>query len=194
MKKIVGIFFLLCATTCVSAQHDSLEIKLISYRVPIRFDIGQYSEYAGTDVYSLLFDLWYKEKIGPAEYNQMTTGLWNAATAGKIKVYDPLEIEIKGNELVMNKIISKKDLIKNNTTSENYTFNRDYPPYEPYDTVLVSKFDPTSILYLEFFERWTINKSTMEIKKQVLAFGPVQRLYAGGEPIGYRVVFYVKME
>jgi len=91
----------------------------------------------------------------------------DAVKSGEITAYDisntdELLIPITYNEIVGRQI---------DTTYT--TMRRPYPPYEEYDTVIITEFDPTKIMRLRIKEDWYFDKGRSQMLVRILAMCPV---------------------
>ncbi len=196
MKKLISTTLVLFSLSAY-AQKGNLNVDLISYRVPIRYSIDAEIDPENVrsyDVYTELFSDWYRNKIGPAEYNLFTTGLYEAATTGKITVYDPFLTTVKGTKVSFT-ILSVDEVKSIGTSRDTTQISYPFPPYDLHDTVFVSDFDLNSIMAIDFLETWTINSTSMKMAKKIIAFAPVMAVYDRNTGIlrGMVPMFWVKM-
>lgn len=194
MKKIISIIYLSFISTLVA---QNVNIELISYRVPIKYSLDAQvdpDKVSSDEVYTELFEQWYRNKIGPVEYDLFIHGVYEAATTGKIKVYDPFQTEVKGTKVSFTSMSA--EYVKSIGSAHDTTqIAYPYPPYDLHDTVFVAEFDINTIVAIDFLEVWTINTKTFDMKKKIIAFAPVMACYSRYNGIfeGMLPMFWVKM-
>ncbi|MCK5838986.1 MAG: hypothetical protein KAG99_04010, partial [Bacteroidales bacterium] len=75
------------------------------------------------------------------------------------------------------------------------TFQRAYPPYELFDTIVEEKIEIRDITRFRFLEEWYFNDKTLEIEKKVLGIAPVVRRYdENGNLRGHMPLFWVYLD
>ncbi len=194
MKKIlIGLFFLFA----ISAYcQNNIDIKLIRSRVILK---SADEILSGNDYYKYLPSLKYKGvtdyTTGSGKWDSLARNAYDLALNGKITVYDPFSVEILGSEVRFPYAMSPKEVYQAFNWSDSTTIIRPYPPYEEVDTVFAGFFDPSKVVALDFYETWTINSKTMDIKKKIIALCPVlaRYNYTSGEFLGLMPMFWIKM-
>lgn len=196
MKKLLVIFFL-SLTICSYSQNGNITVQLISYKVIIKpFNGGitdQYKNY-GLDLSGSVIDEGVKNNMGLQLSSQFATNIYTNAISGKLVVYDPYSVEIFASEMKFPRVLTPKEVESSVNWVDTAQIQRPYPPYEIVDTVLRSVFSPEEIVAIEFFETWSINEKTMDIKKKIIAIAPLIARYDGYENfIYFEKLFFVKM-
>ena len=82
-----------------------------------------------------------------------------------------------------------KSLIKIDTLQQ----QRSEPPYDTYDTVIVTPFDPTSVRQIRVKEDWFFDKQRSVLDVRILGLCPITEKYdpATGEFKGYSPLFWI---
>ncbi len=91
-------------------------------------------------------------------------------TAYETSNTDELLVPITYNE-IMGKL--------NDTSS--ITFKRTYYPYEDYDSVIISQFDPGSVMKLRIKEDWYFDKQRSQMMVRIIAVCPVRTVEVNGQ-------------
>ncbi len=168
MKPIIFIFLL----TAVFFQGYAQTItERIEYTVTIRSQ-----EASDAD--------WFTNNIEAGGRMPWLKSLLKDVRAGKIKAFDPLSEDFS-KPLTLTEI--DRIIVSTDTVS---TLSPD-PPYDPIETVTKRELDPSEIDRVKFRERWSYD-AKKGLKKEVVAFAPMQRAYINGEYIGDRILFWVK--
>lgn len=196
MKKILFSIVVLLSST-LNAQKGNINVELISYRVPIAYSIYGTEDPSSLDPYSVyqeMFSNWYREKFDPSTYNLFVHQVYDAATTGKITVYDPYLLEIKGSKVSFT-AMQVNDVKNIGSFTDTVMIQDPYPPYEMHDTVFTAVFDVYNILAIDFLETWMINSGTLKMTKKVIAFAPVMAVYDRNTGVlkGMAPMFWVKM-
>jgi gliding motility associated protien GldN len=72
-------------------------------------------------------------------------------------------------------------LINRETDSVVQTLRRSYPPYDEYDTVIVSQFDPSRVMRLRVKEDWYFDKQRSQLMVRIVALCPVLMVERDGQ-------------
>ena len=73
------------------------------------------------------------------------------------------------------------------------TLLRTYPPYEEYDTMIVSSITYRDIIKIRFLEEWKWDPVTLEMEKKILAIGPVTKKEIAGENFN-QLLFWISLD
>lgn len=104
--------------------------------------------------------------------------LFRSAQGGSMNIYKPYD--------VIDYLLYYKDKLEPASANEcadlfdhtdTMMFQRPDPPYDEYDSVVRQTLDPKTCGLFRFQEKWLINPSTMEIKKEVISFTPAQIVF-----------------
>lgn len=63
------------------------------------------------------------------------------------------------------------------------TLTRPYPPYDEYDTVIFTEFDPTKVMRIRVKEDWYFDKQRSQMMCRIIGLCPVMMKERGGEEI-----------
>lgn len=85
-----------------------------------------------------------------------------AITAYEVSITDELLVPLNYQEILARQI----DTIHR-------TFNRSTPPYEEYDTVIYSEFDPNKVTRIRIKEDWYFDKKKSQMLVRIIAICPV---------------------
>ena len=85
-----------------------------------------------------------------------------AITAYEISATDELLVPLNYQEILARQI-----------DTVHRTFNRPYPPYEEYDTVIYSEFDPNKVTRIRIKEDWYFDKKKSQMLVRIIAICPV---------------------
>ncbi|MDD3636395.1 MAG: gliding motility protein GldN [Bacteroidales bacterium] len=77
--------------------------------------------------------------------------------------------------------MSYNQLIERETDSSRQTLRRSYPPYDEYDTVIVSRFDPSRVMRLRVKEDWYFDKQRSQLMVRIIALCPVLMVERDGQ-------------
>ncbi len=160
MKKNVFFVFaslvLFAAVSCT--QHDDSKNVLterIQYDVPIK----------NPDPNA---NWWVQNLVGP-DREALVIQIFNKAKSGEIAVYDYFNSPLTPNE-VQN--MGVDTLIQ--------TLKRNVPPYDEYDTTIITSLKTGDVTKLRFLEEWKMDDQGLLIEKRVLGMAPVKMVdYAG---------------
>lgn len=69
--------------------------------------------------------------------------------------------------------LTYNQIIERETNSVVRTLKRSYPPYDEYDTVIVTQFDETRVMRLRVKEDWYFDKQRSQLMVRIIALCPV---------------------
>lgn len=185
MKKIVlfalpvGIFILFLFS-CQNGKNDK-HIERPDNKVVLA-DLIQY------DVFIKNPDPdqeWYVQNMEGRDRDQFVKRIMYAANSGDHRLYNyffntPLTPE------EINAIFNKTDSV---------TMQRPSPPYDWYDTVMVSKLNEKDITKVRFLEEWYIDKEKLIIEKKIVGIAPLLENYNEyGDFRGYIPMFWMYLD
>lgn len=182
MKQIsVAVFIIFSAYLSCFSQGETSDNKILTHEIIYNVRINNFYDmvqYEG-DTYS-----WKNEHIFAPYRTTFLTKLYDAACSGKLNITDTNNNPVKGKDL-------KETLRKYDSL---VIFNPE-PPYDIYDAIICSDFDPLTISGLQFKEKWTYNPATMEIYKKVLAYAPLVEVYSpySGDFLYLKPVFWINL-
>ena len=85
-----------------------------------------------------------------------------AITAYEVSITDELLVPLNYQEILARQI-----------DTVHRTFNRSTPPYEEYDTVIYSEFDPNKVTRIRIKEDWYFDKKKSQMLVRIIAICPV---------------------
>jgi hypothetical protein len=152
---------LLCGTVTPQNNNSkaggSVQVKEITYDVGINnHDLMR--EYGPEG----MADQWFRDNIEASTRCAWLNELFAAGTAGKLSLTDT-------NGRALNRVESMHMFYYCDTIR----VVKPQPPYDEFDTVLCSYINPQKVVALRFRESWTMNTTTMEITKKVIAMAPL---------------------
>ncbi|MFA8301392.1 MAG: hypothetical protein ACEPOV_14590 [Hyphomicrobiales bacterium] len=152
MKTFVRLILLLSVITLVSCKNESKNNVVLAKK--IQYDVSIKSPDSN-------YDWWIQNLVGP-ERERFTELIFDAVLSNKIQAYDYFNKPISANDI--NKILY-------DTT---YTvLQRDYPPFEEYDTLYVKQIRPVDIERIRFLEEWKIDTTSLQVEKKVFGIAPI---------------------
>ncbi|MFA8300632.1 MAG: gliding motility protein GldN [Hyphomicrobiales bacterium] len=110
-------------------------------------------------------------------WKSFITIIMDALKEGKITAYDPIQIDELSVPLTYSDVISAQ------SDSTIQRLQRPEPPYEEYDTVIVSEFDNTKVMRLRLKEVWYFDKQLSQLHVRIIAFCPVYIKIKDGTPV-----------
>jgi hypothetical protein len=166
--KYIPLFWIKCNT----AENDGNKFNVLTYLIESNCKIdNRLPNYPGFYNLTAISTDSFSRKAFISE-------LCDSAQKGDIAIYRPLEVTeyLLYNRDVLEKLNKKQkdSLFRTNSMIRPPS---DEPPYDNYDSVVYENFDPNTIALLRFQEKWLINPSTLEIKKEVISIIPAQILY-----------------
>ena len=79
--------------------------------------------------------------------------------------------------------ITYNEVVARQTDSTHRVLSRPYPPYDEYDTVIYSNFDPTKVMQLRVKEDWYFDKQRSQMMVRIIGLCPVMMQDRDGEEI-----------
>ena len=129
------------------------------------------------------YDRWV-QNIDKHKREAFVNMIMDAAYSGKIQAYDYFNNPISVEQV---KSIGVDTIYK--------ILTRDYPPYDEYDTVIISKFELKDITKIRFLEEWYIDEDNLEIEKKIIGIAPVIEKYdQSGNLLGFQPLFWLYLE
>jgi gliding motility associated protien GldN len=116
--------------------------------------------------------------IDPQQHwKSFITVVMDALKEGEITAYDISNTDELLVPLTYNEIIARE------TFEDHKVMRRPYPPYEEYDTVIYTTFQPTSVKRLRIKEDWYFDRQRSQMMVRILALSPVMIKERNGEEI-----------
>ena len=158
MKKLnllLALALMLLILSCNKKDKFDILTERIQYDVPIK----------NTDV----DDRWWVDNIVGPDREDLVKGIFEKASNGELKVYD-----------YFNEILTPDDVKKIGIDTLYKRIKSTSPPYEEYDTMIVTSLDLSDITKLRFLEEWKIDRKTLDIHKRVIGIAPIKMVEMGG--------------
>jgi hypothetical protein len=125
---------------------------------------------------------WWINNIEGSRREPFLKRIMEAAEKGQVKVFDyfnnpmtPAQVQSAGTDTIYQTLL------------------RTSPPYEEYDTIIISSVSYRDIVKIRFMEEWKWNPSSLEIHKKVLAIGPVLQKEIAGEKFN-QLLFWIALD
>jgi len=112
-----------------------------------------------------------------ADWKSFITVVLDALKEGEITAYDISNTD----ELLVP--ITYRDIIGRQTDSIYQVMQRPYPPYDEYDTVIFTEFDPTKVMRLRIKEDWYFDKQRSQMMVRIEALCPVMVKERDGQEV-----------
>lgn len=112
-----------------------------------------------------------------ANWKSFITVVLDALKEGKITAYDISSTDELLVPVTYNEIIARQ------TDSSYQIMNRPYPPYEEFDTVIYTEFDPTKVMRLRIKEDWYFDSERSQMLVRIQALCPVMIKERNGEEV-----------
>ncbi len=100
-------------------------------------------------------------------WRNFITVIMDALKEGSITAYDVSNTD----EFLVP--LNYQEIISRQIDTVHRTFNRPYPPYEEYDTVIYSEFDPAKVTRIRIKEDWYFDKKRSQMLVRILGICPV---------------------
>ncbi len=110
-------------------------------------------------------------------WKNMIQILLDAIKEGSITAYDISATDEFLAPLTFNEVIARQ------SDSIHRVLQRPYPPYEEYDTVIRTHFDPTRVMQLRLKEDWYFDKHRSQMMVRIIGICPVMMKERDGEEI-----------
>lgn len=128
----------------------------------------------------------FREKMNQSFYFPMSPqGEWKSffqividgLKEGEITAYDISATDEFLAPITFNEVVARQ------TDSIHRVLSRPYPPYDDYDTVIVTNFDPTRVMQLRIKEDWYFDKQRSQLMVRIIGLCPVILKDRDGEEI-----------
>ena len=179
MKKLMLISaILMCMVASHSCKNSSgtdgktLLTERIQYPVFIKSPYGDDVE-------------WYKENMEGRSREKFVNILLDGAFDGKVKTYDYVDDAPLSKEQLQ-QIVSRTDTVH---------MIRPLPPYEEFDTVIVTKLERKNIHRITFLEEWYFDEKEFSMTKKVVGIAPALTMYSDSNNVkGYKPLFWIYLD
>ena len=112
-----------------------------------------------------------------ANWKSFITVVLDALKEGQMTAYDISNTDELLVPITYNEIVGRQ------TDTLHQIMRRPYPPYEEYDTVLFTEFDPTKVMRLRVKEDWYFDKQRSQMMVRIQAICPVMIKERNGQEV-----------
>jgi len=204
MKKLLifAVLFLLLAATSIYAQQllntpprdgvvdkaDKLEKKPIPYPWIRQADyVWEKRLWRVIDLREKMNQPMYYPETPHNNWKSFMTVLMDAMKEGSITAYDASSTT---DEFIIP--LSYKEIMAKVEKADTIQMQRDYIPYEFYDTVIVKKFQPTDVKKFRIKEDWFFDKQRSMLEVRIIGICPiVDQLDEKGDFKGTKPLFWI---
>jgi hypothetical protein len=125
---------------------------------------------------------WWVDNIEGLKRESLIKTIINKVYSGEIKAY----------EYMFKRPYTKEEVKALENYTDTLAFQRAYPPYDYYDTVVVHQLDIQKIVKIKFLEEWYFDEKHNIFEKKVVGLAPVKENYGkDGELRGYTPMFWI---
>ncbi|HLN53806.1 MAG TPA: hypothetical protein VK212_08865 [Lentimicrobium sp.] len=125
---------------------------------------------------------WWVQNLESNKREKFIKTIMNASKSGEHKIYDVLT----------HKELTAEEIAQRGKRRELMTLQRENPPYEEYDTLVINDIELSDISKVRFLEEWYLNEETGLITKKVIAVCPMLESYTEtGELRGHLPLFWI---
>lgn len=122
-------------------------------------------------------NVFYFPTVQQQNWKSFITIVMDALKQGKITAYDISSTDELLVPITYNEIIARQ------TDTIHKMMRRPYPPYDEYDTTIVTGFDPTQVLRLRLKEDWYFDSKRSQMLVRIEAFSPVMLKDHNGQQV-----------
>lgn len=152
-----SVVIIMMMTSCGSRSSDQeILATKIQYDVPVVNDDPQLD--------------WWINNLEGSKREPFLKRMMEAAEKGELQVFD-----------YFNNPLTPEEVISAGRDTVYLTLPRDVPPYEEFDTSIISTVTYKDISRIRFLEEWRYDPATLQIDKKVVAIGPVILKESGGQ-------------
>ncbi|MFO8128296.1 MAG: gliding motility protein GldN [Bacteroidales bacterium] len=102
------------------------------------------------------------------DWRNLITVIMDALKEGSITAYDATS---QTDEFLIP--LTYQEVINRQVDTIHKTFQRPYPPYEEFDSVIYSSFDPTRVMRFRIKEDWFFDKQRSQLMVRIIGICPV---------------------
>lgn len=129
------------------------------------------------------YDWWINNLPGPKR-DDLINWIFDVAYSGKLKAYDYFNQPLTTEDV---KNIGKDTIYR--------TLMRTKPPFEKYDTMVVTQLEKSDVTKVRFLEEWYLNKDNNTFEKKIIAIAPViERFDAEGNFLANQPLFWLYLD
>jgi gliding motility associated protien GldN len=122
-------------------------------------------------------NVFYFPTVPQQNWKSFITVIMDALKQGEITAYDISSTDELLVPITYNEIIARQ------TDTIHKMMRRPYPPYNEYDTIIITRFDPTQVLRLRLKEDWYFDSKRSQMLVRIEAFCPVMLKEHNGQQV-----------
>lgn len=112
-----------------------------------------------------------------ASWKSFMVTILDALKEGELQAYDISNTD----ELLVP--VTYSEIIGRQTDTLHNIMRRPYPPYDEFDTIIITEFDPTKVMRLRLKEDWYFDKQRSEMMVRIQAICPVMITERNGQEV-----------
>jgi gliding motility associated protien GldN len=152
----------------INYDNDLLDVKPIPYPTTRKADIMWSKRiWREIDMRQKINQPFYYPLEPHNNWRNFISVIMDALKEGSITAYDITNTDEFTIPLNYQEIVSRQ------VDTVHRTFKRPYPPYEEYDTVIYSEFDPAKVTRIRIKEDWYFDKKHSQMLVRILGICPV---------------------
>ncbi len=125
---------------------------------------------------------WWVQNLESNKREKLVKSIIEASRSGEHKVYD----------VITHQQLTPEEIAAKSKRKELMTLQRDYPPYEEFDTLVINNIELSDISKVRFLEEWYLNEKTGLVTKKVIAICPMLESYTEeGEFRGHLPLYWI---
>lgn len=172
MKKtifaLLALGLIFAFTQCIEQETEDTRTVITK---KIQYDVPIVNPDASHD--------WWIRNIEGSDREEMLNNIFGRVLSGDVQAYDYFNQPLSVGEVQSILIDSMFQVLM-----------RPYHPYTEYDTLIITKIEPTDISLLRFIEEWKVDEKTLQIDKKVYAISPVLEVTINGQTVT-RPLFWI---
>ncbi|MDO5341176.1 MAG: gliding motility protein GldN [Bacteroidia bacterium] len=110
----------------------------------------------------------YYPTVNHEDWKNFITVILDGLKEGTIQAF-----EVEKTDEMLTPISYNKFMVSQSDTTYK-TLTRPYPPYDQYDTMIISKFDPSEVMRVRVKEDWYFDKQRSQLLVRIIAICPVK--------------------
>jgi hypothetical protein len=156
----------------VSCNQKKSDMEVLTSR--IQYDVPVSNDNPDLD--------WWVNNIEGSKRDPFIKRIMDAAASGEVKAYD-----------YFNKPLTVEEVQHVGIDSVYKTLVHTTPPYDKYDTLVITKHDYRDVKKIRFLEEWKWNPKTLQMDKKVIGIAPLILRRVGDETYN-ELLFWVYLE
>jgi len=128
---------------------------------------------------------WYVQNMEGRYREKFVKRILDAANSGEYRLYN----------YFFNTPLTQEQIDATFNKVDSVTLQRETPPYDWYDTVMVNKLDSDDITKVRFLEEWYIDEDKLDIEKKIVGIAPMMENYnEEGKFRGYVPMYWIYLD